>query len=58
MTADFHVAFNVALAIAFIGLLDPLAKLLEKVFPARKAAPTPMRRVISTPPRSTRPRWR
>src|SRR6476646_6854595 len=25
MTAEFHVAFNVALALAFIGLLDPLA---------------------------------
>ena len=39
MTAAFHVAFNVALALAFIGLLDPLAWLLEKIFPARKKRP-------------------
>ena len=37
MTAGFHVAFNVALALAFIALLDPLAKLLETIFPARPA---------------------
>ena len=36
-TAGFHIAFNVALAIVFIGLLDPLAWLLVKVFPERKA---------------------
>ena len=41
MTATFHVAFNVALALIFIGLLDPLARLLEKVFPARQTAPDP-----------------
>ncbi|HKA81161.1 MAG TPA: Na/Pi cotransporter family protein [Xanthobacteraceae bacterium] len=34
--ADFHIAFNVALAIVFIGLLDPLAWLLVKVFPERR----------------------
>ena len=33
MTAGFHVAFNVALAVLFIGLLGPLARLLETVFP-------------------------
>src|SRR3981189_2970280 len=32
-TAEFHVAFNVATAIIFIGLLDPLARLLKKVLP-------------------------
>jgi phosphate:Na+ symporter len=36
MTAAFHIAFNVALALAFIALLDPLAWLLVKLFPARK----------------------
>jgi phosphate:Na+ symporter len=41
MTAAFHIAFNVALAVGFIGLLDPLAALLVKVFPARKAAADP-----------------
>jgi phosphate:Na+ symporter len=34
MTALFHIAFNVALAALFIPLLDPLAKLLEKLLPA------------------------
>jgi phosphate:Na+ symporter len=39
--AGFHIAFNVALAIVFIGLLDPLAWLLVKVFPARSASIDP-----------------
>jgi phosphate:Na+ symporter len=42
MTAEFHIAFNVVLAIGFIGLLDPLALLLTKLFPtpSRAADPT------------------
>jgi phosphate:Na+ symporter len=35
MTAAFHFAFNAVLAVAFIGLLDPLAWLLDKAFPQR-----------------------
>ncbi len=41
LTADFHVAFNVALAVLFIGLLGPLARLLEQFFPARAVAADP-----------------
>jgi phosphate:Na+ symporter len=41
MTAEFHVAFNVVLALVFIGLLDPLAWLLVKVFPTRKPTADP-----------------
>ena len=41
MTAQFHMAFNIGLALVFIGLLDPLAWLLVKVFPARKSATDP-----------------
>lgn len=41
MSAEFHIAFNVALALLFIGLLDPLAWLLVKVLPARAAAVDP-----------------
>jgi Na+/phosphate symporter len=41
MTATFHVIFNVALAAIFIGLLGPLAKLLEKAFPARATISDP-----------------
>jgi phosphate:Na+ symporter len=41
MIAEFHIAFNVALAAAFIGLLDPLSWLLERVFPARKPSADP-----------------
>jgi phosphate:Na+ symporter len=41
MTAAFHMVFNVALALVFIGLLDPLAWLLEKAFPARKRSTDP-----------------
>jgi phosphate:Na+ symporter len=36
MTAEFHIAFNVVLAAAFIGLLDPLASLLIKAFPENR----------------------
>ena len=35
MTAEFHIAFNVALALVFLPLLDPLAALLRKTFPER-----------------------
>jgi phosphate:Na+ symporter len=37
-TALFHIAFNVALTVVFIGLLDPLAALLVKLFPAKAKA--------------------
>jgi phosphate:Na+ symporter len=36
LTAEFHVFFNVGLAVAFIGLLDPLSWMLHKVFPVRR----------------------
>jgi phosphate:Na+ symporter len=38
MTAEFHIAFNVVLAGAFIGLLDPVASLLVRIFPEHKRA--------------------
>ena len=38
LTAQFHIAFNVALAVIFIGLLDPLAWLLTKLFPTQPAS--------------------
>jgi phosphate:Na+ symporter len=41
MAAAFHVAFNLVLALVFIGLLDPLAWLLVKIFPARKRSTDP-----------------
>jgi phosphate:Na+ symporter len=41
MTAEFHMAFNIATALLFIGLLDPLARLLKKVFPERKQTSNP-----------------
>jgi phosphate:Na+ symporter len=41
MTAEFHIAFNVGTALLFIGLLDPLARLLERLFPKRSAASDP-----------------
>jgi phosphate:Na+ symporter len=34
-TAEFHIAFNVATAVVFIGFLDPLAGLLKRVLPDR-----------------------
>jgi phosphate:Na+ symporter len=41
MTAEFHIAFNVVLALIFIGLLDPLAWFLTKVFPGERAPAKP-----------------
>jgi phosphate:Na+ symporter len=41
MTAQFHMAFNIALALVFIGLLDPLASLLQRVFPERRSTADP-----------------
>src|SRR5438067_174956 len=40
-TAEFHLAFNLAPAFIFIGLLDPMAWALEKVFPARRQSTNP-----------------
>jgi phosphate:Na+ symporter len=42
MTADFHTAFNVVLAVAFVFLLDGVAALLRKLLPepAKRADPS------------------
>jgi phosphate:Na+ symporter len=36
LTAEFHLLFNVALAAIFIGLLDPIARLLARLLPEQK----------------------
>jgi phosphate:Na+ symporter len=41
MTAEFHLVFNVALAALFIGPLDFVASLLNRVLPDQKSAPDP-----------------
>ncbi|MGD9801826.1 MAG: Na/Pi cotransporter family protein [Hyphomicrobiaceae bacterium] len=41
--ANFHTLFNLALAIIFIGLLDPLAKLCTRLVPTPSGAPDPSR---------------
>src|SRR5436190_4932931 len=41
MTAEFHIVFNIVLAVAFIGLLDPLSWLLERIFPSRRPSDDP-----------------
>lgn len=41
--ADFHTAFNLVLALAFLPLLGPLARLLEWLIPARVALADPSR---------------
>ena len=43
MTAAFHIAFNVATAIIFIGLLDGMARLLKRFLPSRVQATDPSR---------------
>ncbi|MEH6950573.1 Na/Pi cotransporter family protein [Nitrobacter sp. NHB1] len=42
-TATFHIAFNVMTAILFIGLLDGLARLLERLLPERVSEADPWR---------------
>ena len=42
-TATFHIAFNVATAILFIGLLDGLARLLKSLLPKRVQEADPSR---------------
>jgi phosphate:Na+ symporter len=43
LTAEFHIAFNLATAILFIGVLDPLSQLLTKLLPDRVQAEDPAR---------------
>jgi phosphate:Na+ symporter len=43
MTAEFHIVFNVATAILFIGLLDTMARLLKKLLPKRIQESDPSR---------------
>jgi phosphate:Na+ symporter len=42
-TALFHIAFNVATAVIFIGLLDGMARLLKKLLPTRVQEADPSR---------------
>jgi phosphate:Na+ symporter len=41
LTAEFHVGFNLALAVLFLPLLDPIASLLVRLLPDGKAAADP-----------------
>jgi phosphate:Na+ symporter len=43
MTAEFHIAFNLATAVIFIGLLDGMAALLKKLLPDRVQEADPSR---------------
>jgi phosphate:Na+ symporter len=43
LTAEFHVVFNIATAIVFIGLLDPMAVLLKRLLPDRVQEANPAR---------------
>jgi phosphate:Na+ symporter len=43
MTTEFHIAFNMATAILFIGLLDGMARLLKKFLPNRVQEADPLR---------------
>jgi phosphate:Na+ symporter len=43
LTAEFHVAFNVATAVIFIGLLDGMARMLKKFLPNRVQDTDPSR---------------
>jgi phosphate:Na+ symporter len=43
LAANFHVAFNVVVALLFVGLLPAVAKLLVRLFPERAAADDPAR---------------
>jgi phosphate:Na+ symporter len=41
MTATFHIAFNVATSVVFLPLLDPLARLMVRLFPEKKRTADP-----------------
>ena len=43
LTAEFHIAFNVVTAVIFIGVLDGMARLLEKLLPNRVQEADPSR---------------
>jgi phosphate:Na+ symporter len=43
LTAEFHIIFNVATAIIFIGLLDGMARLLKRFLPSRVLEADPAR---------------
>ena len=43
LTAEFHIAFNLATAILFIGLLDGMAQLLKRLLPDRVQEADPAR---------------
>ena len=43
LTAEFHIAFNLATAVIFIGLLDGMAALLKKLLPDRVQETDPAR---------------
>jgi len=43
MTAEFHVVFNVATAVIFIGVLDTMARLLKQMLPNRVQEADPSR---------------
>jgi phosphate:Na+ symporter len=43
LTAEFHIIFNVATAIIFIGLLDGMARLLKRFLPSRVLEADPTR---------------
>jgi phosphate:Na+ symporter len=56
MTAEFHLAFNLLLAAVFIGPLDALASLLQRILPEKKRPADPSvpryldEAVLGTPP--------
>jgi phosphate:Na+ symporter len=43
LTAEFHIAFNIATAVIFIGLLDAMARMLKKFLPTRVQETDPSR---------------
>lgn len=43
LTAEFHIAFNFATAVVFIGVLDPMARMLKKLLPNRVQETDPSR---------------
>ena len=41
MTATFHIAFNLATSLVFLPLLDPLARLMTRLFPQKRQTSDP-----------------
>jgi hypothetical protein len=58
MIVNFHLLFNVALALLLLGATAPLARLCEAILPGRNTGDSQVTPRHLDPPRCPRRRWR